>query len=48
MAEDDSKTLARLNRPSPEEERRFLSGSHDNPRELATAGRGFLEFVQAR
>ena len=35
-----------LNRPDPNEEKRFLSGSRDNPRELATAGRVFLEFVR--
>ena len=35
-----------LNRPDPEEEKHFLRGRRDNPRELATAGRVFLEFVR--
>ena len=38
--------MTNLNRPDREEEKQFLSGSHDNPRELATAGRVFLEFVR--
>ncbi len=37
---------ADLNQPDRDEEKKFLSGSHDNPRELATAGRVFLEFVR--
>ena len=35
-----------LNQPDRDEEKLFLSGSRDNPRELATAGRVFLEFVR--
>ena len=46
MAQDDSKNIADLNRPHPDEEKRFLVGSRDNPSELATAGRVFLEFVR--
>ena len=46
MTLDDSKTPTVLNRPDPDEEKQFLSGSRDNPRELATAGRVFLEFVR--
>ena len=37
---------ADLNQPDRDEEKKFLSGSHDNPSELATAGRVFLEFVR--
>ena len=46
MPHEDSNTPFVLNRPDPDEERRFLTGSRDNPRELATAGRVFLEFVR--
>ena len=46
MAADDSRTPTDLSRPDPNEEKHFLRGSHDNPRELATAGRVFLEFVR--
>jgi len=46
MTPDDSGTRTDLNRPDPDEEKQFLIGSHDNPRELATAGRVFLEFVR--
>jgi hypothetical protein len=46
MESKDKPNSARLNVPDPEEEKRFLRGSHDNPSELATAGRVFLEFVR--
>ena len=46
MTRDDTRTRADLNRPDPDEEKKFLVGSRDNPRELATAGRVFLEFVR--
>lgn len=46
MSRDNSESISGLNRPDPDEEKRFLSGSRDNPRELATAGRVFLEFVR--
>ena len=46
MSPDDPITLAKLNRPDPDEEKRFLIGSRDNPQELATAGRVFLELVR--
>ncbi|MGI9342037.1 MAG: TIGR00730 family Rossman fold protein [Gammaproteobacteria bacterium] len=46
MTVHDSRTPTDLNRPDPDEEKRFLSGSRDNPHELATAGRVFLEFVR--
>jgi uncharacterized protein (TIGR00730 family) len=42
----DSLKPARFSLPDSEEEKRFLRGSHDNPSELATAGRVFLEFVR--
>lgn len=38
--------MAKLNQPHPDEEKQFLIGSRDNPSELATAGRVFLEFVR--
>jgi uncharacterized protein (TIGR00730 family) len=37
---------APITTPDHGEERRFLRGSHENPRELATAGRVFLEFIR--
>lgn len=46
MSRDDHESSAELSRPDPDEERQFLKGSRDNPRELATAGRVFLEFVR--
>jgi uncharacterized protein (TIGR00730 family) len=46
MSPDTSGTRADLNRPDHDEEKRFLIGSRDNPSELATAGRVFLEFVR--
>ncbi len=46
LSQDDPEALSDLNRPDPDEEKRFLSGSRDNPEELATAGRVFLEFVR--
>ena len=46
MSGDQSRPSDDLSRPDPDEEKRFLSGSYDNPRELATAGRVFLEFVR--
>ncbi len=46
MTDNESRITSDLNRPDPDEEKRFLSGSRDNPRELATAGRVFLEFVR--
>jgi len=46
MDQNDSKNMADLNRPHPDEEKQFLIGSRDNPSELATAGRVFLEFVR--
>jgi uncharacterized protein (TIGR00730 family) len=46
MTTDESITTTDLNRPDPDEEKLFLRGSRDNPRELATAGRVFLEFVR--
>ncbi len=46
MSQNDSRDPSDLNRPDREEEKRFLKGSRDNPRELATAGRVFLEFVR--
>ncbi len=46
MSLRESSPSSELNRPDPDEEKRFLSGSRDNPRELATAGRVFLEFVR--
>ena len=46
MTQDDPKIPMSLNRPDRDEEKLFLSGSRDNPRELATAGRVFLEFVR--
>ena len=46
MTEDDERHQADLNRPDPDEEKQFLIGSRDNPSELATAGRVFLEFVR--
>jgi uncharacterized protein (TIGR00730 family) len=45
MESTDNPNPARLSMPDPEEAKRFLRGSHDNPSELATAGRVFLEFV---
>jgi uncharacterized protein (TIGR00730 family) len=42
----DSFNPARFSLPDSEAEKRFLRGSHDNPSELATAGRVFLEFVR--
>jgi len=46
MTRDDSRAQTDLNRPDPDEEKQFLIGSRDNPSELATAGRVFLEFVR--
>ncbi len=46
MTQDDTGIVTGLNRPDPDEEKQFLRGSRDNPRELATAGRVFLEFVR--
>ena len=46
MSDKDSGKSGHLSRPDPDEEKRFLSGSHENPQELATAGRVFLEFVR--
>ncbi len=46
MSKNEFEASPELNRPDPAEEKRFLSGSRDNPRELATAGRVFLEFVR--
>jgi uncharacterized protein (TIGR00730 family) len=46
MSPDTSGTRADLNRPDRDEEKQFLIGSRDNPSELATAGRVFLEFVR--
>ena len=46
MIHDDARTMTELTRPDPDEEKQFLRGSRDNPRELATAGRVFLEFVR--
>lgn len=46
MTLDSSTIQAALNQPDPHEEKQFLRGSRDNPRELATAGRVFLEFVR--
>ena len=46
MTLDNSRATNDLNRPDPQEEKHFLRGSRDNPRELATAGRVFLEFVR--
>ena len=46
MTMDNEKDRASLSRPDPDEEKQFLRGSRDNPSELATAGRVFLEFVR--
>ena len=46
MTVEDKIHQASLNRPDPDEEKQFLRGSRDNPSELATAGRVFLEFVR--
>lgn len=46
MSRNDANSPIDLSRPDPAEEKRFLTGSRDNPRELATAGRVFLEFVR--
>ena len=46
MPADESKIQTNLNRPDPDAEKQFLVGSRDNPSELATAGRVFLEFVR--
>ncbi len=46
MLRDDSNSSVTLSRPDPHEERVFLKGSRENPYELATAGRVFLEFVR--
>ncbi len=46
MIHYDAEKITDLSRPDPDEEKRFLRGSRDNPRELATAGRVFLEFVR--
>ena len=45
MTADDSRTPTELNRPDPDEEKQFLRGSRDNPRELATAGRALVARV---
>ena len=42
----NEKRQASLSGPDPDEEKLFLVGSRDNPSELATAGRVFLEFVR--
>ena len=46
MSRDESDIQTDLNHPDPDEEKQFLVGSRDNPSELATAGRVFLEFVR--
>jgi uncharacterized protein (TIGR00730 family) len=46
MSTTDEITTQILNIPDHDEEKRFLKGSRENPSELATAGRVFLEFVR--
>ena len=46
MSRDEPDIQTDLNHPDPDEEKQFLVGSRDNPSELATAGRVFLEFVR--
>lgn len=46
MSHNDTDSAIELTQPDPHEEKVFLKGSRDNPRELATAGRVFLEFVR--
>ncbi len=46
MAADDDIRTPPLSHPEPHEEHKFLRGVRDDPRELATAGRIFLEYTR--
>ena len=46
MTADDDTRPRPLSHPDRHEERKFLRGVRDDPRELATAGRIFLEYTR--